>query len=101
VRWPVGLPSSTRNPQAISFCAALLGKTGGREDGLPRMAAAPPPAAAAAAGGAPRGGAHAAREDSEGQRWPILVVCPTAVVANWQQEFAMWGSFQVGAPEGR
>lgn len=85
--------------QAISFCAALLGKTGSDGDMLPREARP-------AHGAGEAGGGHAEDEDeergeagreqgAEGKRWPILVVCPSAVVANWQQELDMWGSFQV------
>jgi hypothetical protein len=99
--------------QAISFCAAVLNKTGGSLDDLPRMANPPPAAGGGGAGGAAAAAAAAGSgaegdeddEDEEGgggaalqarwQRSPILVVCPTAVVTNWQEEFAMWGSFQV------
>ncbi|KAI8476709.1 MAG: P-loop containing nucleoside triphosphate hydrolase protein [Monoraphidium minutum] len=80
--------------QAISFIAALLGKTGGDADALPLVAqqqgaAAEPQQSQEAGGGGGGGAAGAARP------WPILVVCPCSLVANWLSEFAMWGSFQV------
>jgi hypothetical protein len=60
------------------------------------MACGPVRSGAGGAGAGGAAGAQQARADLDDQRWPILVVCPTAVVANWQQEFGMWGCFQVG-----
>jgi len=89
-------------PQAISFCAAILHKTGTNADNLPRMAnpqrgpaaadttadfdgfeegEGEPPAATGAAQGQ-----RAARAAEGDETAPVLVVCPTAVVANWQEE---------------
>jgi len=90
-------------PQAISFIAALLGKQGTTQDGLPRSFAAY------------RRHRQQQRlkqqelvdEDEEEQddvtdansaiRWPVLVVCPTSVLDNWMRELNMWGTFKVCA----
>ncbi len=26
--------------------------------------------------------------------WPILIVCPTSVIKNWEREFNTWGAFR-------
>ncbi|KAL4459161.1 hypothetical protein ABPG75_014026, partial [Micractinium tetrahymenae] len=87
--------------QAISFIAALLGKTGGEEDAhLPELQPLPriqPPS-----------DPHADEpddplldiEDDEfapdfNVGWPILIVAPTSVLTNWEREFDMWGRFRV------
>lgn len=90
--------------QAISFIAALLGKQGTTQDGLPRSFAAF------------RRQRQQQRlkqqelvddEDDEEEeqeavadansaiRWPVLVVCPTSVLDNWMRELNMWGTFKV------
>lgn len=58
--------------QTVAFMAALLQKTGGPEDANPSAAG----------------------------RHPILVVCPTSVLTNWERELFTWGRFRVGTFSG-
>ncbi|KIZ07479.1 Putative DNA repair and recombination protein RAD26-like protein [Monoraphidium neglectum] len=90
--------------QAISFCAALLGKTGGDDDALPLMARPQPQQRPRAGDDAGEESGDDEDEEDEGRRqqpWPILVVCPKSLVTNWQQEFCQWGSFQLFTYYGR
>lgn len=32
---------------------------------------------------------------------PVLIICPTSVIRNWENEFAAWGSFKVSAYHGQ
>ncbi len=34
-------------------------------------------------------------EAEAAKRRPILILCPSSVVSNWQNEFRVWGSFHV------
>jgi SNF2 family DNA or RNA helicase len=65
--------------QTIAFVAALLGKGG---FGAGRPPPRPP-------GAAEERIKEPSRDPRE--RQPILILCPSSVVANWQREFSTWG----------
>ncbi|GAB4813149.1 hypothetical protein N2152v2_000195 [Parachlorella kessleri] len=79
--------------QCVAFCAAVLGKAGNADDAvypqLPRLNRIQ----------APADGGEVADLDDYAPDYtdpsPVLIVCPTSVLKNWEREFQTWGSFRV------
>nr|DAD17748.1 TPA_asm: hypothetical protein HUJ06_019211 [Nelumbo nucifera] len=46
------------------------------------------------------GDAKMFKRDQVGKRGPVLIVCPTSVIHNWESEFSKWGSFSVAVYHG-
>lgn len=62
--------------QTIAFLAAVFGKDGGCDDTL-----------------MPKG-------NESVKRGPVLIVCPTSVIHNWESEFSKWATFSVSVYHG-
>ena len=37
---------------------------------------------------------YAPAYSNAGRQWPVLVLAPTSVLANWEREFQTWGHFR-------
>jgi SNF2-related domain len=70
--------------QSVAFIAALLGKIGRLEDGVPVRPRQPKPFL----------GDLGVRGPAEhpADRCPILVTAPVTLLSNWEREFEMWGA---------
>eukprot|EP00268_Persea_americana_P032520 TRINITY_DN319_c6_g1_i4.p1 TRINITY_DN319_c6_g1~~TRINITY_DN319_c6_g1_i4.p1 ORF type:complete len:827 (-),score=153.51 TRINITY_DN319_c6_g1_i4:293-2521(-) len=61
--------------QSIAFLSAVLGKDEERGD-------------------------NSFERDFPSKRGPVLIVCPTSVINNWENEFSEWGTFSVAVYHG-
>ncbi|KAJ9170938.1 hypothetical protein P3X46_018998 [Hevea brasiliensis] len=62
--------------QTIAFLAAVFGKDGESADSI------------------------ILRDDQVGKKGPVLIICPTSVIHNWETEFSRWSTFNVSLYNG-
>ncbi|XP_015881521.3 switch 2 [Ziziphus jujuba] len=62
--------------QTIAFLAAVFGKDGDTVD------------------------SHILKKNQPGKKDPVLIVCPTSVIHNWESEFSKWSNFSVSVYHG-
>lgn len=62
--------------QTIAFLAAVFGKDGDSVD------------------------SHLLKKTQSGKKDPILIVCPTSIIHNWESEFSKWASFSISIYHG-
>ncbi|KAF8413862.1 hypothetical protein HHK36_001856 [Tetracentron sinense] len=72
--------------QAIAFLAAVAGKDS--EDGDSKMM------------NSEDGDSKMMKGDPVGKEGPVLIVCPTSVIHNWESEFSKWATFSVAVYHG-